>query len=72
MLVLEMTWTFTLKRGVGNGMMNGKDLDCRDRVWQKSLHLADARVSQVECAEMQHTSAGELGTMEDRPQDKGG
>ena len=34
-------------------MMNGKDLDCRNRVWRKSLRLADARVGRVECAKMQ-------------------
>ena len=55
MLVLETTWTFTLKRGVGNGMMNGKDLDCCDRARRKSLCLVDARVGWVECAEMQHS-----------------
>ena len=53
-LVLETTRTFALKRGVGNGMMNGKDFDCRDRARRKSLRLADARVGRVECAEMQH------------------
>ena len=36
-------------------MMNGKDLDCHDRARWKSLHLVDARVGQVECAEMQHS-----------------
>ena len=50
-----MTQTFTLKRGVGNGMVNGKDLDCRDHAQWKLLHLADARVGRVECAEMQHS-----------------
>ena len=35
-------------------MVNGKDLDCRDRARRKSLRLADARVGRVECAEMQH------------------
>ena len=35
-------------------MMNGKDLDCRDRARRKSLRLVDARVGRVECAEMQH------------------
>ena len=54
-LVLEMTRTFALKRGVGNGMMNGKDLDCRNRARRKSLRLADARVGRVKCAKMQHS-----------------
>ena len=36
-------------------MMNGKDLDCRDRARRKSLRLVDARVGWVECAEMQHS-----------------